>query len=199
MSEKITGNRFKSEIDNLIHQGVSSRTISSWLAQRGESISHVTISSYRKTRSENELAPQPLNKVTTKVSEAVLVQELRQKVVENLDNPSKLKIYLDGFLRMGDKAGSLPPEQIISSVDLKPDFEELRAGKHSDRLKQVIYGIFAMSHPYWRRDFKSLSPEARQSYREWQRVLTSVLEPLFEGKNPLKEQGTVKCKGKSVW
>lgn len=195
MSDKIIGCRYVNEIDGFVRQGKSSRFISKWLAERGITISHVTIAQYMKSGiaiddlsiSNLELEPKVV------VDEADLAKDLLGRVIESRNNPAALKTYLDAYLRMAERTqmfSEKPGPQ--SNIDLSKDLAATRLGKPTPTIKNLIYWLLSAHHPFWNSRGEELTPEIRADYRRWRNVLTSTLEPLFQGKDPLESAALVK-------
>lgn len=195
MSDKIIGCRYVNEIDGFVRQGKSSRFISKWLAERGITISHVTVAQYMKSGISiddlSSLIPELEPKVV--IDEADLAKDLLRRVIESRNNPVALKTYLDAYLRMAERTqmfSEKPGPQ--TNVDLSRDIAATRLGKPTPTIKNLIYWLLSAHHPFWNSKHEELTPEIRADYRRWRNVLTSTLEPLFQGKDPLESASLVK-------
>lgn len=185
MSAKVSSSRFKRDIDRFIQHGQSSRFIAKWLAQRGETISHVTISSYRSSAINQSVGVGRQSTQPRVVSsESNLTQELLNKAIENLDNPTAVKNYLESYIKMSDKAPTQESEP-RPAVDMSAEVNSLRTGQPTTKMKKFIFDMFCLLHPVWR-EGAAPTQEVQRDYRRWKRVLNSTLNPLLEGRNPLE-------------
>ncbi len=117
--------------------------------------------------------------------ETDLAQNLFQKAIENRDNPIALKTYIESYVRMADRTKTFQIEQQQPNIPgLKYDFDELRVGRPTEKIKKIGYGILALRHPYWSPEPGSRDEVVREDYRRWKQVLVATLEPLFAGKEP---------------
>ncbi len=185
MSVKVSSSRFKKQIDHFIQQGQSSRFISKWLSQRGETISHVTISAYRSSAIDQATSGRRKSTRSREVcNESNLTQELLNKAIENLDNPAAVKNYLESYIKMSDKAPAQEAEP-RPAVDMSAEVNSLRSGQPTSKMRKFIFDMFCLLHPVWR-EGATPTPEIQRDYRRWKRVLNSTLNPLLEGRNPLE-------------
>lgn len=195
MSDKIVGCRYVNEIDGFVRQGKSSRFISKWLAERGITISHVTVAQYMKSGISFDDLTSPISEVEPKVviDEADLAKDLLSRVIESRNNPAALKTYLDAYLRMAERTqmfSEKPGQQ--SNIDLSKDITAVRLGKPTPTIKNLIYWLLSAHHPFWNSRGEELTPEIRADYRRWRNILTTTLEPLFQGKDPFESPSAVK-------
>lgn len=197
MSDKVISSRYRKEIDAFINAGKSARFISQWLDDRGERISHVTISAYRS--SEDYLTDSldvPVKTNGHVENESDLARELLQKAIANLDSPSKTKNYIESFLKMSEIAKLKEMHRVNPVQDMKEDVQSFKSGIPSKKIKFLIYGLFSLTHPYKQLPHTEVTPEISKDYHRWLKVLERTLEPLFIGKDPFPQepQGQpVKC------
>ncbi len=195
MSDKIIGCRYVSEIDGFVRQGKSSRFISKWLAERGITISHVTIAQYMKSgiSIEDFSSPLPESEPRVVIDEADLAKDLLGRVIESRNNPVALKTYLDAYLRMAERTQMYSEKPgVQSNIDLCKDIAATRIGKPTPTIKHLVYWLLSAHHPYWNSKHSEMTPEISADYRRWRNVLTATLEPLFQGRDPLESAPLVK-------
>lgn len=149
---------FRKEIEELILEGKSSRYISKWLKERGESISHNAINNYRKgpynvkdkaTKEYNEKkSKERLDKaVDKKVSDIEALDDIIEKGSElNLDIESLKPSFFDGITRLDIERLKIQAKRLVIQAarakhyitkDEPPIVVEVKVGEMDDEERKL--------------------------------------------------------------
>jgi hypothetical protein len=190
MSEKVINNKFKADIDRMIEQGQSSRSISSWLAKRGEYISHVTISAYRNSERDSESITATIEYESTDEAKEKLTEIILQKAIESPNSPTKLRAYVDAYLKLSNQ---IEKDKEATPNNTMEEFRYLSHGEKLERLKKSVLKNLSFFHSYYRLDFLEATSEKQKEFHLWSEQVEQLMAPIFNGELPSNGGQYVKC------
>ena len=182
MSEKVANNKFKLEIDKMIDQGQSSRAISSWLSLRGESISHVTLAAYRNSEKDSSSVVTTIEYESSSEAKEKLTEIILQKAIESPSNPTKLRAYVDAYLKLSNQIEKDKEASPNNSVE---EFKYLSPEERLEKLKRTVLSSLSHFHLYYQVKFLDASKELHSDYENWNKQVELMMAPIFEGKFPI--------------
>jgi hypothetical protein len=178
MSQKIINCKYRTQIDQMIRSGQSSRQISAWLGNRQIHISHVTIASYRNSGGHID---SPSGQEGSEPKNALeLAETLLKKAAQCPDNPVKVRSYVDSATKLYSLDNKrLLSQPITDEHSELPPIEELLP-----KWKNTMIGMLQFYHPL----YNSNDLNDRSEARRWHSKVKKLMIPILEGRLPTSEE-----------
>jgi hypothetical protein len=178
MSAKILNSRYAEEIDMMIKAGKSSRSISEWLSIHGEKISHVTISHYRLSLTSSE------EDESTDTNPTDFEESLLSKVERSIDNPVKLKHYLDSYLKLKSINETT---RLTAKTPIEQETLHLPPAEQREVFIEKLIKMAMIMHPSrWssdtaKKEVLKTAPEKIVEWKNWKKEAPLLLRRIFDG------------------
>ena len=178
MSAKILNSKCSEEIDMMIKSGKSSRSISEWLSQHGEKISHVTISHYRLQTTSPGEEDTPIG------SSADFEESLLSKLEKSLDNPIKIKHYLDSYLKLKSINET---SRLTAKTPIEQERTNLPPAEQRELFIEKLVKMAMIMHPSrWTSDAAKeevlkTAPDKIVEWHQWKKEAPLLLRQIFDG------------------